>query len=352
MSVAAQTVGHTPGEHSHTERLPHLDSAWFVLTLAAGYFVLAGAIPLLVLVTEFGLQDGLLCAKVHHHLFIYPLVFGWIGVASIGFPLRYAFSNTRAWEFRYFILVLVLIGVGVATYAEVTAPPAIWEAHRPNRIVAGGDPWPFFRNPGQEPDVGAKENFQNRITNLLKANGSSRTRVAYIVSFFVQAGYLTTLLLCLGFAAMAPRTQECEKCKMGASRVAAHLLVCLVFATVWLVMRMAFLGEKRRLCPVGPLPPLHDLIVVALFLCAYFYLLWTLVGWHGERLKHVFGILGGGSALIALLVHEQLVTIINRDTPVVTYVVMAIALVIALLPILTEFFTLRAPKGNSRPPAP
>ena len=303
------------GAHHSREALCTASILWFFWALSA--------LPLLVLITEFGRFDPEACgnmgwyyARLYSHVFLYPITFGLVSTVFLTLPwvqsvdyLRGCLSNDpkRGIKIVALIVVSILLVTGISgsfgySYSSYSHP-ALW-SFAPDYMDEKGEDTKKLREKIEEQcDQNNRKKFEKTIektteNTIEKTTDSIPERITEKTTekttekitekitkklFFLQSlrnqwknaplshtevfyriGHLAmTILFCLlfttGFLFAVDRQMEIEAEMKGQGRF--YVWVALFFASFWVLMRATFLFEEQWMYK-NPLLEVHKAFLI------------------------------------------------------------------------------------------
>ena len=328
-----------------TDTQPSRRTRLVAASLLWGFWALS-ALPLFVLYFEFQCRQLEGCgaewwyyARFYSHFFLYPVTFGLISTIFLHRPwiqsVHYLCclperSRTRTAGVIVFSITLV---VGFVSYVEFDSKPssgAFKNCENPTTF-RGSTPAPWSLAPEIMKDESEgmrilyllaerckripallsdleKCEFREKLSILWKDGDGP---LSYTEQFY-RAGFMamTTLFALLFATIFIVKTWDSKNKKDSARerrsenrRMTNLLMLALLFATFWVLMRIAFLEEKLSVYPEDPLL-MYNWLILLTFMVVYVHLvisLWSKPGRYERYLERIFSIAGIGLGVIGLL---------------------------------------------------
>lgn len=315
----------------------------FWASLALWFFWLVSALPLLVLFLEFRCGEIGECgaewwyyARFYSHFFLYPVTFGFISTALLRHPLiwtvHHLLSLPEPTRTKVIGVVVgsVVVVVGVFSYGELYSEhsSSAFKNCENATEFTGSTPAPWSIAPdvmeaededmlvrsllekrclsdSQSLNDSEKCEFQEKLSVLWK----DRNRSASYTELFYRVGFVAmTTLFALLFATilivLASKIMKNSAWERNSEvkHMKTLLVLALLSATFWALMRGAFIYEKLSVYPGDPLLASNWLILLG-FVVVH---AWTVIAWwpNHERyeryLAPFFTIAGFAIGVIAL----------------------------------------------------
>ena len=308
----------------------------FIASWALWGFWLLSALPLLVLFLEFRCDDLGGCgaewwyyARFYSHFFLYPVTFGFISTALLHRPLirtvHHLLSLPEPTRTKVIGVVAgsVALIVGIISYGELGSEHSSSAFKNcPNATEFRGStpaPWSIApdvmeaededmivrsllekrcRSVSQSLNDLEKCEFQEKLSVLWK----DRNRSASYTDLFYRVGFVAmTTLFALLFATIIIESMKNSAGERNSEvkHMKTLLVLALLFATFWLLMRVAFMREKLSVYPGDPL-------LIANFLIVLFFVfvhVWIVFAWPEARRSETYRdrILGIANAAINVI---------------------------------------------------
>ena len=318
-------------------------------------------------------------ARLYSHFFLYPITFGLISTIFLHRPwiqsVHYLFCLPERPRIRTagVIVFSILLVVGFVSYVEFDSKPssaAFKNCENPTTF-RGSTPAPWSLAPEVMKDEGEgmrvrsllaercnrtsallddpeKCEFQEKLSVLWKDGDGS---LSYTEQFY-RAGFMAmTALFALLFATIfivktwnsKNKRDLAEERNSENRRMTTLLVLALLFATFWVLMRIAFLEEKLSIYPEDPLL-MYNWLILLTFMAVYVHL--AISRWPKHRryegyLDLIFSIAGFALSVIGLLggssgyqewISDTLVRIFGTGSSPLTYMAVLLFLLVIHFP--------------------
>ena len=328
-----------------------------------GIFWAAGALPTFVLWREFGEYQLKNCggvvsyfAKLYSHFFVYPITFGLASTICLIYPLGKCIDyllnlpnpdRKRKITAIAFFFLLTVVGPSCLEFSKAT--PALWE-FPPARTLGTNKEDTLFRTflenrceklqwkeetPEEHEQAQAtRKEFTKYLKELRGTpNTRSSTDQAYRVGFVGRFTLFMTLLMTLFIAITAPKEVR--------QPMIPRLTYALIFASFWVLMRIAYMTEKYTIYDIEDDQLfVFNGIIFLVFLVGYIHL-FTISkdsSQGGDNTNRVFlGIFGAlelffGAVGITDWMPYTLVRLFGTKSDPVTYMIIFLFLFVVFFP--------------------
>ena len=334
-----------------------------------------GALPTFVLYFEFGDYQLKNCgnvawyfARFYSHFFVYPVTFGFFSTYFLTFPLIQGVGYlcdlpepTRTKKIAAIVFFLLLT-VGAAAYAEFQrATVGLWEPPPNKTLSEPSESDNTFRTflenrccetkseEKTEEETKKEETNREDFTDLLKElteqqNSGSWTERVYYFGHLSSFSLFMILLVTIFIAVTAG--------KMG-HHMMPPLTYALIFASFWVLMRIAYMTEKYSIYDIKDDPLfVFNGIIFLVFLVGYIYLFTFSTDSINDVDKTnrvfltIFGILELflGTIGITDWMPDTLVRLFGTKSDLLTYIIIFLFLLVVFFPSI-----LRCLEGRPKP---
>lgn len=297
------------------------------LLLAIVYFILAGVVPAVYIQNHYA--NGATFISLYSPAFRYPQFFGWMTILLLTPPVLYLTSLPGLNRTRDRALVLFLVAListfilVIDTQSNNTAPFEI------KAEILQSDDQLKNHFTKKELKVEDKTAYQDGMLRLLKDRDNwSPARYLFYLSVFIQIFNILFIFVVTGALSihgLSPDSDHAYEFK----EALVYCSLAILVSYLWLLMRVAFNYQKPNYFP-GISNPVADLTVIALFAAATFLVAFRLLSWLPDKFTVIFSLasifLGFLGALSALTLKETLVIVFGKDSGLVPYFTILVAL--------------------------
>ena len=318
-------------------------------------------------------------ARLYSHFFLYPITFGLISTIFLHRPwiqsVHYLCCLPERSRIRTAGLIVfsILLVVGFVSYVEFDSKPSsgAFKSCESSTTFRGSTPAPWSIAPEIMKDEGEgirvrsllaerckkasalldnpeKCEFLEKLSILWKDGDGS---LSYTEQFY-RAGFMamTTLFAFLFATIFILKTWNSKNKRDSAGerssanrRMTTLLALALLFATFWVLMRIAFLEEKLSVYPEDPLL-MYNWLILLTFMAVYVHLtinLWPKTRRYEKYLDRIFSIAGIAFSVIGLLggssgyqewISNTLVRIFGTGSSPLTYMAVLLFLLVIHFP--------------------